>query len=105
MRNIRRQQVYENRKKRRRILLTFSLLLLVYLTFTIAIGEKGVLRYIELKSIRNHMMTETLSIKKRNEDMTGHIDSLKKDPDTVEELARQYGLTKEGELIFKFDDE
>ena len=105
MRNVRRQQVYENRKKRRWIVLTFSLLMIVYLTFTIILGDKGLLKYVELKSIRNQMTADTLSINKQNEDVTGHIDSLKQAPDMIEELAREYGLTKEDEIIFKFDDE
>jgi cell division protein FtsB len=105
MRNVRRQQVCENRKKRRWIVLTFSLLMIIYLTFTIILGDKGFLKYIELKSIMNQMMADTLTIKKQNEDVTGHIDSLRQDPDTIEELAREYGLTKEDEIIFKFDDD
>ena len=29
---------------------------------------------------------------------------MKNDPELVEELARDYGLTREGELIYKFED-
>jgi cell division protein FtsB len=85
MRNVRRQQVYENRKKRRWIVLTFSLLMIIYLTFTIILGDKGFLKYIELKSIRNQMMADSFTIKKQNEDVTGHIDSLRQDSDTIDD--------------------
>jgi cell division protein FtsB len=42
--------------------------------------------------------------KKQNEDITNQLKSLEKDNALMEELARDYGLTKEGELIFKFKD-
>jgi cell division protein FtsB len=69
------------------------------------IGENGLLRFIELSSTRNRLYAETIALEKQNEDIRAHIEELKNDPDAVEEFAREYGLTKKGELIFKFDDQ
>ena len=49
-------------------------------------------------------MAETAAMKKQNEDANSQVEALQNEPDRVEELAREYGLTKKGELIFKFED-
>ncbi len=68
------------------------------------IGENGLMKYMKLKAMRSRLQSETLAIKKKNEDANRQIEDLRKEPDRVEELAREYGLTKKGELIFKFDN-
>ncbi|MBI4683265.1 MAG: septum formation initiator family protein [Nitrospirae bacterium] len=105
MRNVRRKQVEENRKKRQVVYLTFAILLFVYLTLNMIIGENGLMKFIELKSEINRMLAETATIEKQNQDVTNRIETLKNNPDGVEELAREHGLTKKGELIFKFKDQ
>ncbi|MBI5098169.1 MAG: septum formation initiator family protein [Nitrospirae bacterium] len=104
MRNIRRKQVEHNRKRRRLVLLTVGILLFVYFSFTLLVGESGFLKYMELRSNRDKFLDETRVIKKQNEDIQGEINTLKKSPELMEEFAREYGLTKDGELIFKFED-
>lgn len=103
MRNIRHSTVQDNRKKRRLVYLTSGILLVIYLTLNMIIGENGLVKYMKLKAIRNKLQSETLALQKQNEDANRQIETLKKEPDRVEELAREYGLTKKGELIFKFD--
>lgn len=103
MRNIRHGTVQDNRKKRRLVYLTSGILLVIYLTLNMIIGENGLVKYMKLKAIRNKLQSETLALQKQNEDANRQIETLKKEPDRVEELAREYGLTKKGELIFKFD--
>ncbi len=104
MRNVRRQQVQQSRKRIRLVLVTFAILLFIYLTVNIIIGENSLLQYIKLKSIRDKLLMETVAIEKQNEDIKGQIETFKKDPQLIEEFAREYGLTKKGELIFKFED-
>jgi cell division protein FtsB len=104
MRNIRRGTVQDNSKKRRLVYMTSGIMLVVYLTLQMIIGENGLVKYMKLKAMRSRVQSETLAIKKQNEDASSHIEGLKKEPDRVEELAREYGLTKKGELIFKFED-
>lgn len=105
MRNVRRRQVERNRKQRKVVFLTLGILLSVYLTFSLVIGENGFLRYVELKSTRDRLFAETMTLRKQNEDIRGQIENLKKDSEVIEEFAREYGLTKEGELVFKFKDD
>ena len=75
MRNVRNDQL-KNRKKRRQIVyLTISLLLFVYLTFIMIVGDNGFVRYIKLKSERDKMLAENIVIKEQNEDMSARIES------------------------------
>lgn len=105
MRNVRRKQVADNRKKRRLIYLTLGIMLFIYLTMNMIVGENGLMKYIQLRSMKNRLHAETSSMKKQNEDARSQIETLENEPDRVEELAREYGMTKKGELIFKFDDQ
>jgi cell division protein FtsB len=102
MRNVRRKQVAEDRKKKGIIYLTFGILLFVYLTVNMTVGDNGLLKYIQLKSIHTKLMAETLAIQSQNDAARNQIEALKQEPAMIEELAREYGLTKKGELIFKF---
>ena len=105
MRNVRRKQVADDRKKRRLIYLTFGIMLFIYLTLNMIIGENGLLKYIQLRSMKNRLHAETSAMKKQNEDARSQIETLENEPDQVEEFAREYGLTKKGEWIFKFEDQ
>ncbi len=85
-------------------MLTFGILLFIYLSFSLVIGENGLLRYIKLSSAKNSLIKENAAIQKQNKEMESQIEALENKPELVEELARKYGLTKEGELIFKFEE-
>ena len=104
MRNIRRKQVEHNIKKRRLVLLTLGILIFIYLSFTVLIGENGLLKFIELRAKRDKLLAETDTIRKQNDKIYGELKKLDKQPELMEEFAREYGLTKDGELIFKFED-
>jgi cell division protein FtsB len=104
MRNIRRKKVEDNRKRRRLVFLTVGILLFIYCSFTIVIGESGLFKYFELRTKRDKFFAETRAIKKQNEEIYGELKKLDKQPELMEEFAREYGLTKDGELIFKFND-
>ena len=104
MGSVRKQQLRINKKRRHLVYLTISFLLFIYLTFSLIVGENGLMRYIKLKSMRDRFHAENFVIKVQNEDMKARIDSYDSEPSLYEGLAREYGLTKEGELIFKFED-
>jgi cell division protein FtsB len=104
MRNVRKKQVSQNRKRNKLIFLTCCVLLFIYLTLNMITGENGLLRYIKLKSIKEELLAETLVIQDQNDDMRDQVESREKAPELVEELAREYGMTKEGELVFKFEN-
>lgn len=104
MRNVRRQQVKQNRKTRKLIYLTFGILLFIYLSVNMIVGENGFMRYLKLRSAKDLLIAETISIEKQNANIRNQTGFLGNESDIVEELAREYGMTKEGELIFKFKD-
>lgn len=104
MRNRRRKDLYYDRKFKKLIMLTFGVLIFVYLTLNLVIGKHGLLEYFKLRSIRDDLKTETIMVKKQNEEIRNQLKSLESDSELMEELARDYGLTKEGELIFKFKE-
>jgi len=104
MRNVRRKLVEHNIKKRRLVLLTVGILVFIYLSFTILVGDNGLFKYVELRAKRDKLLVETSTIKKQNKEIYGELKKLDKQPELMEEFAREYGLTKDGELIFKFED-
>ncbi len=105
MRNIRKQHLEQQKRIRRLILYTLGVLFFIYLAMALVLGDSGLIRYMKLRAMREGMVAEINTIKKRNEDVKNELERLKKDQALIEELARERGLAKEGELIFKFEDE
>ncbi len=102
--NLRQRQVEHNRKRRSLVYLTLGILLFIYLTLTVTIGENGLLRFIELKAKRNILLAKTITIEKQYGEIREQVEALRKEPERVEGLAREYGFMKEGEWVFKFED-
>lgn len=104
MRNARWQQVRQNSKMRQLVYMTCGILLFFYLTFSLIFGDNGLLRYFELKLMRDGLLAETEVMEKQNDDIGNQVERLKNDPEVIEGLAREYGLTKDGEMVFKFKE-
>lgn len=105
MKNVRRRQVSESRKKKRLIYVTCGIMIFIYLTLTMITGDNGLMKYMKLLAVNDQLRMETQSLQHQNEDTRKQIDALRNDPALVEELAREYGLARDDELIFKFKDE
>jgi cell division protein FtsB len=104
MRRVRKQKVTQHRKMRSLVYLTLGSLIFLYISVSLVFGEKGVIRFLKLRSETGALRAEVDSIKRQNDDLSGQIESLQKNPDMIEELARdELGLTKEGEVIFEFE--
>ncbi|MBI5196315.1 MAG: septum formation initiator family protein [Nitrospirae bacterium] len=86
-------------------MVTVGILCFIYLTLSIIFGENGLLKYMRLKSDMSGLKAEINTIKNQNTEIRKQIETFKNDPNVVEDLARGQGLTKKGELIFKYDDE
>jgi cell division protein FtsB len=106
MRNRRREEVETKKRRRRTVLLTCGTLIVIYLFFTAIFGENGFVRYLKMRSFRTDIQAEIKNIKKQNEEIKKQIDIFKdkKDLTSIEDLAREQGLTKEDELTFKFEE-
>jgi cell division protein FtsB len=105
MRNIRRKKVNHDRKIKHLVFITSGVLMVIYLTLNLIAGDNGLLKYVKLKSTKEKLLAETMAMQNQNVDIQKQIEILEKDPAVIEERAREYGLTKEGELIFKFNDQ
>lgn len=105
MANRRRKEVETKKRRKRTVMLTCGILIIIYLFLSVIFGENGFLRYVKLKSIRTDIQVETRGIKRQNEDIKKQIDIIKKDPVYLEELARKHGLTRDDEIVFEFGDE
>ena len=49
-------------------------------------------------------MAENQVLEQHNSSIKNEIESIESEPAMIEEMAREYGLTKDGELIYKFED-
>jgi cell division protein FtsB len=104
MRNVRRRQVQQKKKRAHLVLMTFGILLAVYLTVTLLIGENGFMRYLELKDTRDRLLADNQVLQEHNNSIKSELENIESEPAMIEEMAREYGLTKDGELIYKFQD-
>jgi cell division protein FtsB len=105
MRNIRKEKVRHRKKLRGLILLTLGILLFIYISLSLLFSENGLVRYMKLKSKKSGLVAEIEVIEERNREVSEQVEGIKKDPEQIEELAREHGLTREGELIFKYEEE
>jgi len=105
MRNVRRKQVHHDRKIKHLVFITSGVLMVIYLTVNLIAGDNGLMKYLKLKSTKEKLLAETMAMQNQNADIQKQIETLEKNPAVIEELAREYGLTKEGELIYKFNDQ
>ncbi len=103
--NRRRKEVETKKRRKRTVMLTCGILIIIYLFLSVIFGENGFLRYVKLKSIKTDIQVETRGIKRQNEDIKKQINIIKKDTVYLEELARKHGLTRDDEIIFEFGDE
>lgn len=99
MRNKRRKQVEAHKKIRRSILFTLGILAVISLSIALVFVE---IRYSKLKSNKAEIQAGIKNMERQNEEIKKQIDKLKKDPNTIEELARDQGLTKDDEIIYNF---
>jgi cell division protein FtsB len=105
MRNSRRKEVEAQKKRKRTVFLTCGILIIGYLFFNLIFSDNGLLKYLNLKSIKNNLTAETENLKRQNEEAKKQIEKIKQNPILLEEEARKQGLTREGEIIFKLKDD
>ena len=85
----------------------FILIIIALSTYFISLfiyGDKGIIRYIELKDKKIELQAEIRSMKEENEMLGQRNHKLMKDPHAIEDLAREMGYKKDDEIIFKFKD-
>ena len=76
-----------------------------YLLLSLIFSDRGLFKYFSMKGEYKRINKDISRLKTENEGLRGEVESLKKDPDYIEALARKrLGLVKDGELIYKFPD-
>jgi cell division protein FtsB len=100
-----RKAVIETRKRRRFILLTVAGFFTVYFIFSFVFGDAGLLSYFRMQRTKGKLNHEIEDLRQKNAELRNQIESLRSDPQYIEQIAReQLGLVKDGEIIYQFND-
>jgi cell division protein FtsB len=87
---------------RKNVLLAIALLLMSSMLIFIVFGENGLLDLNRLKTERDHLLHKNEALKNENLSLYREIERLKKDPEYVENVARQeLGVIGKDEVILK----
>lgn len=99
-----RRQVSAERKKRRIVFYTLILLSILYLIVHAVFGDKGLLRYYELRKTKMRLEKQITEMERENAHLRRELKAIKEDSFLREKHAREeYGLAKPDELIFQYD--
>jgi cell division protein FtsB len=76
-----------------------------YFALAFVYGEKGYMRYMELRAEEAQLQDELIRLEDDNNKLLRQISRLKTDPNEIEQYARQMGYQIEGEIVFKFKEQ
>jgi len=93
-------------KNRRKIVAYFFIAILIVGVIYILFNERGVIKYVGLKSRIDSIQVELEEVKLENERLKNEIDSLKKKiPAKMEQVAREkYNMKREGETLIEVEE-
>lgn len=93
-------------KNKRKIIGYLFIAILVVGLIYILFNERGVIKYVGLKSRVDSIQVELENIKLENERLKNEIDSLKKKiPAKMEQVAREkYNMKREGETLIEVEE-
>ena len=99
-----RKQVNSELKRRRYVVYTILLLSFIYLAAGLLLGDRGVMRYLQLKEREGSLKTELSAISEDNEKLRSIIESYEENDFFVEKNAREkFGLAGPGEYIYIYE--
>ncbi|TAN44235.1 MAG: septum formation initiator family protein [Nitrospirae bacterium] len=100
-----REQVAAEKKLRNIVFYSIAAIILIYAAATLFFGEMGFIKFFHLNNTKKKLETEIVQIERQNRELKTQVKSLKEDPFYMEKRAREdYGLAKQDEYIFKFED-
>ncbi len=103
--NFRQQADFERRRADILFFLVFSIAIL-YTIIHLVFGERGLIKYYELKRVEKTIQAEIESLRKGNDQLRSQIEALSRDSFLKEKYAREnFGLAKPDEYIYLFRDE
>ena len=84
--------------------LIVALPVLGWMILALLFGERGVLASSRMADQRERLSRDIVSIEAENATLRQEIEQLKKDPLTIEALARErLGMGRLGEIVYRFD--
>ena len=84
----------------------FTLLALIIISFIVyaIFAEKGLLTRFKFINEKTRLEKQLLEEKKKQDTLRKEVDSLNNSDEKIERVAREkYGMTKEGEVIYKIE--
>ncbi len=87
------------------VVLVVGLPALLWLVFDLVVGERGVLTSVRMVDHRDRLERDIAAIEAQNAALRLEIERLRKDPLTIETIARErLGMGRPGELTYRFED-
>ncbi len=101
-----RQQIDSERKKKDFFFFLLVGIAFVYVIITAVFGNRGLIKYYELKDTENKLKAEIEYLQKDNSLLKQQAESLKQDSFLKEKYAREkFGLAKPEEYIYQFKED
>ncbi len=99
------QQVESELKKRDLFFFSLITIAFLYIFISAVFGNRGLIKYYELKNTENRLKAEIEHLQKDNTLLKTQVDSLKRDSFLKEKYAREkFGLAKPEEYIYQFKE-
>ena len=99
-----RKQVRSEKKKRRYVLYTFLFLSLIYLFTALLMGDRGLMRYLELQEKQTTLDAQIEALRADNERLRQAIQSYRGNDFFLEKHAREnFGLSGKDEFIYLYE--
>lgn len=101
-----RQQADSERRKMDVLFFLIISLAFLYIIISLVYGERGLIKYYELKKVEKSIQAEIESLQKGNEQLRIQIEALSRDSFLKEKYAREnFGLAKPEEYIYQFKED
>ncbi|NJD67762.1 MAG: septum formation initiator family protein [candidate division NC10 bacterium] len=93
----------EARRSARKRWLLFIAGLAIVIGVASVVGQKSLVKIVQMNSTRSELQQEIIRLKQVNENLTLEVQPLADNPGQVEAIAREdLGLVKPGEIVYQF---
>lgn len=100
-----RRQVTSEIRKRRLVFITIVFLSVLYFAIRFTFGDTGLIKYLELREKKEHLVREIEEIEARNTRLRSDVKLLQENPFYIEKNAREnFGMARPDEYVFKYDE-
>jgi cell division protein FtsB len=83
---------------------TLLALIIIFMVIYAIVADKGLLKRFKFQSEKTRLEKQLIEEKKKQDTLKKEIDSLYNSDEKIERVAREkFGMTKEGEIIYKIE--